>query len=146
MDSKENSLIEVKETFWGKVVNSVKSFFSGIFSRREKDVEEISSDFDTNTSEVFSNTDNSLNSIVAEHIEVPNNTQNTDTNEIVEPELSLQEKLEKLIKENQELTVTLNNKIEELKKIRIKELKITLDIYKIEEMYLKKIKSEKLKV
>lgn len=52
----------------------------------------------------------------------------------------LSEELEALIEENQKINKILNTKIEELKQVRIKELEMTLKIYQLEELYLKKIK------
>lgn len=142
MDSKDNNLIDVKITFWGKIVNKVKSFLCGILSKKERQEEETNDSYNEKETEVFSDVENSLNSIVIEKIDTLNDIKTYDNTENVKKELSLQEKLEKLLKENEELEITLSNKFEELKKIRIKELKITLEIYKIEETYLKSYKAK----
>lgn len=54
----------------------------------------------------------------------------------------LEKKLKQLIEERNELKKIFDKKIKELSNIRIKELRITLKIYQLEELYLKKIKSK----
>lgn len=142
MDSKDNGLIEAKESFFEKIVNNVKSFLFGNFLKKERQVEEVNENYNENEAEVSFKVESSLNSIVVEKIDPSNDIKTYDNTENVKKELYLQEKLEKLLKENEELEITLNNKFKELKEIRLKELKITLKIYKIEETYLKSYKAK----
>lgn len=52
---------------------------------------------------------------------------------------NLSEKLTSLQNESKELEEKLKEKIDALKKVRIKELELTLKIYQIEEIYLKNL-------
>lgn len=125
MDSNEKSLIEVKEPLWKKLVNSVRSFFSNVFSKKTELIEES-----------INEEENELT--MAELTEIES------IKEESKEEISYQEKLDRLVKENRELVKIFDEKLEELKKARIKELKVTLEIYKLEELYLRKIKNEKV--
>jgi hypothetical protein len=125
MDSNEKSLIEVKEPLWKKLVNSVRSFFSNVFSKKTELIEES-----------INEEENELT--MAELTEVES------IKEENKEEISYQEKLDGLVKENRELVKIFDEKLEELKKARIKELKVTLEIYKLEELYLRKIKNERV--
>lgn len=73
--------------------------------------------------------------------------ENTPKNEVTlenNEKENLQEKLERLQKEYYDLELSKNQKIEELKKVRIKELKLTLSIYQYEESYLREVLKEKI--
>ena len=73
--------------------------------------------------------------------------ENTPKNEVTlenNEKENLQEKLERLQKEYYDLELSKNQKIEELKKVRIKELKLTLSIYQYEETYLREVLKEKI--
>lgn len=125
MDSNEKSLIEVKEPLWKKLVNSVRSFFSNVFSKKTELIEESINEEENEVT-------------MAELTEVES------IKEENKEEISYQEKLDGLVKENRELVKIFDEKLEELKKARIKELKVTLEIYKLEELYLRKIKNERV--
>lgn len=80
-----------------------------------------------------------------EAIEISKNEKNIILDKQVNTE-ELSKKIKDLKEEYNILSQKLEKKIEELKAIRIEELEMTLKIYKLEEIYLKKILCDKKKV